>query len=136
MLGAGSSFTPRLSKDIMLIENLEPGTIGLVDIDEQRLELSHKVVQMTNQALGKGWKIEASTDRRKILPQADYVVNTIEVSGIESVRFDNDIPLKYGVSQCIGDTVGPGGIFKALRTVPSWLEILKDVEKLAPKPWC
>ncbi len=133
MLGAGSFFPPHLSKDIMLVKGLEAGTIGLVDVDAERLELSHKVTEKIAAAIGAGWKIEASTDRNKILPGSDYVINTIEVSGVKSVRFDNDIPLKYGVSQCIGDTIGPGGIFKALRTVPPWLGILDDVKRLAPR---
>ncbi len=132
MFGAGSGFTPTLTKDIMLIPNIKPGTIALVDVDPKRLELSQKLVEIINQKLGRGWKIEGSTDRKKVLKNSDYVINTIEVSGVETVRIDNDIPLRYGVSQCIGDTIGPGGIFKALRTVPKWLEILKDVQKMAP----
>jgi alpha-galactosidase len=61
------------------------------------------------------------------------VVNTIEVAGRENVRHDYDIPMKYGIDQCIGDTIGPGGLFKALRTLPAWLDILEDVERLAPR---
>jgi alpha-galactosidase len=68
-----------------------------------------------------------------VLANTDYVVNSIEVAGLANVRHDYDIPLKYGVDQCIGDTIGPGGLFKALRTLPAWLEILKDIERLAPK---
>jgi alpha-galactosidase len=61
------------------------------------------------------------------------VINTIEVAGLRNVRPDYDIPLKYGVDQCIGDTIGPGGIFKMLRTGPAWQEILRDVEELCPR---
>jgi alpha-galactosidase len=71
-------------------------------------------------------------DRRKLLPGADYIINTIEVSGVHTVKLDNDIPAKYGVGQCIGDTMGPGGLFKALRTGPVWLAILRDVLELCP----
>ena len=67
-----------------------------------------------------------------MLPGSDYVINTIEVAGRENVRHDYDIPLKYGVDQCIGDTIGPGGLFKSLRTLPAWIDILADVERLAP----
>ena len=67
-----------------------------------------------------------------MLPGSDYVINTIEVAGRENVRHDYDIPLKYGVDQCIGDTIGPGGLFKALRTLPDWIDILADIERLAP----
>ncbi|MDY7011949.1 MAG: alpha-glucosidase/alpha-galactosidase, partial [Planctomycetota bacterium] len=66
---------------------------------------------------------------------ADYIINCIEVSGEDCVRFDNGIPLRYGVDQCIGDTIGPGGLFKALRTVPVFLEVLRDVEELCPAAW-
>ncbi len=76
--------------------------------------------------------MEATTDRRQALPGCDYVINTIEVAGLRNVRPDYDIPLKYGVDQCIGDTIGPGGIFKMLRTGPAWLEIVRDVERLCP----
>ena len=68
-----------------------------------------------------------------MLPGTDYVVNCIEVSGVDCVGYDNDIPARYGVDQCIGDTVGPGGVFKGLRTIPVWLEVLADVERLAPR---
>jgi len=63
---------------------------------------------------------------------SDYLINCIEVSGLECVRFDNDIPLKYGIDQCIGDTIGPGGLFKALRTIPVFLDILRDAGRLCP----
>jgi alpha-galactosidase len=79
------------------------------------------------------WVLKASIDRLEMLPGTDYIVNSIEVSGLECVRFDNDIPLEYGISQNIGDTIGPGGLFKSLRTIPVWLEILKDAERLCPR---
>ena len=67
-----------------------------------------------------------------MLAGCDYIVNTIEVSGLETVKHDYEIPRKYGVDQCIGDTIGPGGLFKALRTGPSFLDILEDAEELCP----
>jgi alpha-galactosidase len=67
-----------------------------------------------------------------VLPGTGYVVNSIEVAGLANVRPDYEIPLRYGVDQCIGDTIGPGGIFKALRTGPEWLAIVADVQRLAP----
>lgn len=132
-LGAGSAFAPRLAIDIFKIPGLDSGEFCLVDIDEERLELSLKATRKINERLGKNWKISAETERRKIIENSDYIINCIEVSGIETVKFDYEIPLKYGVDQCIGDTIGPGGIMKALRTVPPWLEILKDVEELCPE---
>ena len=64
---------------------------------------------------------------------SDYIVNCIEVSGTSCVRSDNDIPARYGIDQCIGDTIGPGGLFKALRTVPVFIDLLHDAERLCPE---
>ncbi|MCI0513967.1 alpha-galactosidase [candidate division KSB1 bacterium] len=132
MIGAGSGFTRPLATDIMFIPEIDTGTIALVDIDARRLDLAYRLVQKVVALSGKKWQIQASTDRREVMADSDYVISFIEVSGLPTVRLDNDIPLKYGISQCIGDTVGPGGIFKALRTVPAWLEILKDIERYCP----
>jgi len=103
-----------------------------VDIDPERLELAQQMAEWLITQTGANWTVEASTDRRKVLSGTDYVINTIEVAGLANVRHDFDIPMKYGVDQCIGDTTGPGGIFKALRTGPAWLDILADVDQLAP----
>jgi alpha-galactosidase len=133
MMGAGSAFTPRLMNDILRIPNNKGGLIALVDIDRRRLRTMHKLIEKLIAHLGvKGWKVIASDNRKSVLKGSDYIVNCVEVAGLACVRHDNDIPLKYGVSQCIGDTIGPGGLFKALRTIPVWLEILKDVEALCP----
>lgn len=134
-MGAGSGFLNSLFPDILNIPGAEKGEMALVDIDEKRLEYALMFCQKVAEKMGSKWKVTAHTDRRKALKGADYVVNCIEVSGVECVQFDNDIPLKYGVDQCIGDTIGPGGLFKALRTVPVFLEVLKDIEKLCPNAW-
>ncbi len=134
MLGAGSMFTPRLVNDVISIPGNLGGEIALVDIAEDRLERMTMLIKKRLRQLGKkSWKVLASTNRKQVLRGTDYIVNCIEVSGLECVRFDNDIPAKYGVDQCIGDTIGPGGLFKALRTIPVWLEILKDVERYCPR---
>ena len=134
MLGAGSAFTPRLMNDILRIPGNGGGLIALVDIDRERLRTMHKLIEKLIAHLGaKGWTVTSSDNCKSVLKGSDYIVNCIEVSGLQCVRFDNDIPLKYGVSQCIGDTIGPGGLFKALRTIPVWLEVLKDVEALCPE---
>ena len=134
-LGAGSAFFRRLFVDVMSIPGADTGEMALVDIDEERLELQHQIADMIVGKMGKRWTVSASPDRRKVLADADYVINCIEVSGLQCVRHDNDIPAKYGVEQCIGDTIGPGGLFKALRTVPVFLEVLKDIEQLCPDAW-
>jgi len=134
-LGAGSAFAPVLSKDIFQIPSLEEGEMCLVDIDPERLKLSYEATKIVNEKLKTDWKITASTNRREAMADSDFLINTIEVSGVETVKHDYEIPLKYGVDQCIGDTIGPGGIMKALRTVPPWLEILKDTEELCPEAY-
>lgn len=134
MLGAGSGFTPELTKDLMLTKGNQGGTIALVDIDTNRLHAMHKVVERMIANLGETdrWHVSAHTDRREALPGSQYIINCIEVSGLDCVRFDNDIPAKYGIDQCIGDTIGPGGLFKALRTVPVFIDVLRDAEELCP----
>ncbi len=126
-------FTRHLTVDILTIEGLDQGVLALVDIDPKRLELAKKLVEMIIAKTGKNWQVIASTDRREVLADSDFVINQIEVSGLETVRLDYEIPLKYGVKQCIGDTLGPGGLFKTLRTLPPWMEIVRDIEELAPK---
>lgn len=133
MLGAGSHFTHPLINDILSIEGAPEGQIALVDIDESRLEPMAQIVRRLVQWHAKGeWTVTVATDYRQVLPGTDYLINSIDVGGVQCVRCDNDIPLKYGVDQCIGDTIGPGGLFKALRTVPVWLQILRDAEQLCP----
>lgn len=134
MLGAGSFFTNSVLKDVLLIPGNRGGELRLVDIDGDRLALAAELMQKTLEMTGQAdlWKVRASIDRRELLPGSDYLINSIEVSGLECVRHDNDLPLEYGISQNIGDTIGPGGLFKALRTVPVWLDILRDAELLCP----
>ena len=132
-IGAGSStFAARLISDLVATPGLEAGTFALVDIDPERLELSRQITEKVIGLSGRDWKVTISTDREEALPGSDYVINSIEVAGLDSVAPDYEIPLRYGVDQCIGDTIGPGGIFKALRTGPAWLEIVADVKRLAP----
>jgi len=134
MLGAGSGFTPRLMNDVLKIPGNRGGEIALVDINTERLHTMEKVIRKLVEASGqeKRWKVSASARREDLLVNANYIINCIEVSGVDCVSFDNDIPLKYGVDQCIGDTIGPGGLFKGLRTIPVFLDILKDCERLCP----
>ena len=134
IMGAGSGFTPTLVRDILQIPGEQGGTIALVDVDGDRLGTMRQLIQKVLDTQGiTHWTVEASTDRTQVLSGSDYIICCVEVSGTANVRFDNDIPLKYGVSQCIGDTIGPGGLFKSLRTIPVWLDILQDAERLCPQ---
>lgn len=133
IIGAGSWFTTQLARDIMSIPGLSQGRFCLVDLDEARLRPTHAFVEKVNALLGTAWTVHSSTDRRELLPGADYVLCTIEVAGPNCVETEYEIPLKYGIDQCIGDTAGPGGVMKALRTIPTWVDILRDVEALCPQ---
>src|SRR5438067_19424 len=136
LIGAGSAvFARQIITDILNVEGLDEGRFALVDIDPERLELAHKIAEKIIALSGKRWSVSASTERRALLPGSDYIVNSIEVAGLANVRHDYEIPLKYGIDQCIGDTIGPGGIFKALRTGPAWLDVLRDAERLCPHAW-
>lgn len=135
-IGAGSAvFARQLITDVLHIEGLDEGVIALVDIDATRLQLAHNIAEKLVAQSGKHWRVQSSTERREMLPGSHFIVNTIEVAGLANVRHDFDIPMKYGINQCIGDTIGPGGIFKALRTGPAWLDILHDAEELCPEAW-
>lgn len=133
IVGAGSTvFAAELVADFLLTDAIETGEFRLVDIDAVRLALAHRFVDYLIERSGKAWTVASSTDRTELLAGSDVVINTIEVGGLATVAYDYDIPMQYGVDQCIGDTIGPGGLFKSLRTIPSWLEILRDIERLAP----
>ena len=133
-IGAGSgAFARQVCTDILALDGIDDGEFALCDIDAPRLDLAHQLVTKLVDRSGKSYKVTSSTDRNDVLDGADFVVNSIEVAGLANVRHDYDIPLKYGVDQCIGDTIGPGGIFKALRTGPAWLDICRDIERNAPK---
>ncbi len=134
MLGAGSGFTQPLMVDTLNIPSIDGGEIALVDIDEERLDLAYQMVKKIVEMMGKEekWTVTAWKDWRDALAGSDYLINCIEVSGTKAVKPDYEIPLKYGVDQCIGDTLGPGGLMKALRTIPVWVDLLKDAEELCP----
>jgi alpha-galactosidase len=123
-IGAGSLvFTHNLCNDILLAPALQESTIMLMDIDPERLEQSKQIVQAIVDKRKLPARIEASTDRTEAIRNADYVVTTFQQGGLEAYEYDIEIPRRYGVEQCVGDTLGPGGIFRGLRTIPvlcSW----------------
>jgi alpha-galactosidase len=135
-MGAGSTvFARQLMTDILQIEGLDEGSFALVDVDPVRLELARQIAERLIARSGKHWTLRASTERRDVLAGTNFIINSIEVSGLANVNHDFAIPMKYGINQCIGDTIGPGGIFKALRTGHVWLDILHDAEQLCPDAW-
>lgn len=132
-LGAGSVvFTRNLVRDILTYPALRDSTITLMDINEERLDLIKHSIEKIVRTGNYPAKIETTTDRRKALEGADGIICTIVVGGVDIFRHDIEIPKQYGVDICIGDTRGPSGIFRGLRTVPVMLDICKDIEELCP----
>ena len=112
LIGAGSLvFTRNLCSDILLAPCLRDCTISLMDIDPQRLEQSRQIVQSIADRRKSPAKIEATTDRKEAIRDADYVITTFQQGGLEAYRTDIEIPQRYGLEQCVGDTLGPGGVF-------------------------
>lgn len=132
-IGAGSfGFTRTLVRDILTFPALADSTIALMDIDPVRLAAIKKAVDKIVDAGKYPAKIIATTDRAEALKDADGVVCTILAGGVDVWRHDIEIPKKYGVDINVGDTRGPAGIFRALRTIPVMLDICKDIERYCP----
>jgi len=132
-IGAGSVvFTRNLSSDILLTPALQESVISLMDIDAGRLAQARDLVQALIDRRGLKATVVASTDRREAVRDADYVITTFQQGGLEAYALDIDIPRKYGVEQCVGDTLGPGGVFRGLRTIPVLLDLCEDLDDVAP----
>jgi len=133
-IGAGSTiFAKRLLVDILGFPALANAIISLHDIDEERLCTSEIVARKVAQALDAHPTIEATTDRRAALDGADYAICMIQVAGYKpGTVVDFEIPKKYGLRQTIADTLGIGGIMRALRTIPVLLDMCRDMEELCP----
>jgi alpha-galactosidase len=132
-IGAGSlGFTRGLVRDILTFPLLEDATLALMDVDAERLDFAKRAVQRIVDLSGKPAKVEATQNRAEALDGADVVLVTILASGVDVWRHDIEIPKKYGIDTNIGDTRGPSGIFRALRTIPVMLDIAHDMERLCP----
>ncbi len=132
-IGAGSfGFTRKLVKDILTFPAFADCHICLMDIDSDRLGYIEQAVKKIIAAGKYRAKVTATTDRQEALQDADGVVITILAGGVHVWRHDIEIPKKYGVDINVGDTRGPAGIFRALRTIPVMMEIVRDVERYAP----
>ena len=133
IIGAGSLvFGKTLMADFLATPALAGSEYRLMALTHTRLDKMHSFVQRMIDDNGVNATVIATTNRREALKGADYVVVMIQSGGVEEFRQDYEIPLKYGVDQCIGDTMGPGGIFRALRHIPTLLEIANDIQELCP----
>lgn len=132
-IGAGSfGFTRGLVRDILTFPLLRDATLVLMDINAERLKFIEKAVRRIVSEGNYPAKVEVTTDRKKALKGADAVLCTILSGGVDVWQWDIRIPNKYGVSTNVGDTRGPSGIFRALRTIPVMLGICRDMEKVCP----
>lgn len=132
-IGAGSlDFTRGLVRDILTFEAFRDCEIALMDINETRLKYAKDGVMRIIEAGHYPASVIATTNRKEALQDADGVLITILQGGVEVWRHDIEIPKKYGVDICVGDTRGPSGIFRFLRTAPVLLDIIRDVEEVCP----
>jgi alpha-galactosidase len=135
IIGAGSmGFTRRIVGDLLTIPELRDSMeLSLHDISAQNLDMVYKLCRRDMEANKVGSKISATLNRRQALKGAKYIFCVVRVGGLEAFKHDVDIPLKYGVDQCVGDTLCAGGIMYAQRTIPAMLDFCRDAEEVADK---
>jgi len=132
VIGAGSiGFTRGLMHDILSIPELQETEFAFMDISEANLDMMSQIARRDVEANGLAAKITATTDRRAAIKDSDYVMCLIRQGGLEAYQWDIEIPLKYGVDQCVGDTICAGGLMYAQRTIPALLDICRDIREVA-----
>jgi alpha-galactosidase len=133
LIGAGSVvFARNLCGDILLTPALRGCTLALMDIDPGRLERARQIVARLIEQLQVPATVQATLDRREAVRGADFVITTFQQGGLEAYALDIDIPRKYGVEQCVGDTLGPGGVFRSLRSIPVLTGLAQELDEVAP----
>ncbi|MGO9875212.1 MAG: hypothetical protein ACLPVY_15570 [Acidimicrobiia bacterium] len=133
--GASLQWVPKLFLDIVNMPSLAESELVLQDINPEPLPAMADFVRHVNGLKGTGVAVSTTTDRREALEGADYVVVCISTGAFESMRHDLEIPERHGIKQAVGDTVGPGGIMRALRNIPVLVAIARDMEEICPDAW-
>jgi alpha-galactosidase len=132
-IGAGSfGFTRKLINDVLTFPLLQDSTLSLMDVNPERLDYAKRAAERLIRETGTSARVVATMDRRDALEGANAVLCTILAGGVSVWQHDILIPEKYGISINVGDTRGPSGIFRALRTIPVMLDICRDIERVAP----
>jgi len=132
MIGAGSiGFTRRLVQDILAVTELADTNFAFADISQRNLDMVAQLCRRDIEFNKLPATIDATTDRRRAIADCDYAICTIRQGGLEAFATDIDIPLKYGIDQCVGDTICAGGIMYAQRTIPALLDFCKDIREVA-----
>jgi alpha-galactosidase len=134
IIGAGGFVFPfRLFGDLISFPALQGAEIRLMDIDADRLDGVATAARALVAHHGLPTRVMTTTDRRQALDGADVVIITFQVGGVAAYRHDVEIPRRYGIDQTVGDTVGPGGVFRFLRSVPAYRDIAADARELCPE---
>jgi alpha-galactosidase len=134
-IGGGSyNWMPKLLADLALTPDLE-GAVVLHDPNQRALEDIAQYGRKAFASVGSRFTIESTTDLDRALDGAEFVVVTITTGGLDSMALDLAIPEKYGICQSVGDTVGPGGLARALRNVPVMVGIARAMERHCPDAW-
>ena len=135
-IGAGSiGFTRRLITDLLSVPDLRDTQFTLTDINAHNLDMVYQLVKRDIESAGLPATVVADTDRRAMLADANYVICVVRVGGLEAFTSDIEIPLKYGIDQCVGDTLCAGGIMYAQRTIACMREFCKDISEVSA-PGC
>lgn len=135
-IGGGSvQWTPMLAADMALTPALAGAELALHDIDAEALELLTRASKRVVSQLNGNLTIRAVLDRGEALHDADFVILCVSIGGLPAMHYDLDIPARYGISQSVGDTVGPGGLARGLRHIPFAVQIAREMEQLCPKAW-
>jgi alpha-galactosidase len=133
IIGAGGYVFPiRLAVDILSFPELQGCTFALHDIHAERLQRTGKRIAHVVERHNLPTNVEMTTDRREALRGAKYVIIAFQVGGVEAYAHDVNIPRQYGLDQCVGDTLGPGGVFRGLRTIAVLKDICRDIQDVAP----
>lgn len=135
-IGAGSiGFTRKLTRDILSVPELRNTEFAFTDINKRNLDMVYRLVRRDIEANKLPAKVRATLNRREAVRDANYVFSVVRVGGLEAFQLDIDIPLKYGVDQCVGDTLCVGGIMYGQRGIPVLLDFCKDIREVAA-PGC
>jgi alpha-galactosidase/6-phospho-beta-glucosidase family protein len=136
IIGGGSyQWSPKLITDLLAVAPLADMHLVLEDIDPAPLEKMEVFARLANEKMGTKSTVATTTDQRRALDGADFVIVTISTGGFESMALDLDIPARYGIRQSVGDSVGPGGISRSLRNIPVLVGIGRDMEQMCPDAW-
>jgi alpha-galactosidase len=132
IIGAGSvGFSRRLLRDILAVPELADAEFAMTDISRRNLDMVVRLCRKDIRANRLPARLRATTDRRRALEGADYAINCTRIGGLEAFRTDIDIPLKYGVDQCVGDTLCAGGVMYGQRNIPCVLDFCRDIQEVA-----